>query len=193
MKKKKIIKVTSLGILLIFIVGIAYFNVLFPMKIEPVKIECINWDATYPYVEAFEESYKTGEYDKDTTIIHNFDGTLPSHNPDDYASVYIDIKATNRCFFDHFSVDGYISKIEKNSDMALWSATLSSVISTTVFRTSSSGATINMDLYVKDRSDEEIKEMLRSITIDVVYKGDILGKRTATVQLADVEDITIER
>ena len=192
MKKKIILSIVA--VLLVAIIGVtSYFNFIRPLSINVTEVRCENWDATYVGVNAFEEMYNKGEYNKDTTVIHSFNGKLPSDNPKDYMSVYIDIDVKNRNWFQIYSVDGYISNIEKYQDMALYSATMGDVEETNVFRNSNKVGTIVLDLYVGNHTDDEIKEFVKGITINMSGKGDIIGKKKMSIKLADIDNISIER
>lgn len=192
MKKKIILSIVA--VLLVAIIGVtSYFNFIRPLSINVTEVKCENWDATYVSVKAFEEMYNKGEYNKDTTVIHSFNGKLPSDNPKDYMSVYIDIDVKNRNWFQIYSVDGYISNIEKYQDMALYSATMGDVEETNVFRNSNKVGTIALDLYVGNHTDDEIKEFVKGITINMSGKGDIIGKKKMSIKLADIDNISIER
>lgn len=192
MKKKIILSIVA--VLLVAIIGVtSYFNFIRPLSINVTEVKCENWDATYVSVKAFEEMYNKGEYNKDTTVIHSFNGKLPSDNPKDYMSVYIDIDVKNRNWFQIYSVDGYISNIEKYEDMALYSATMGDVEETNVFRNSNKVGTIVLDLYVGNHTDDEIKEFVKGITINMSGKGDIIGKKKMSIKLADIDNISIER
>lgn len=191
MKKKIILSIVA--VLLVAIIGVtSYFNFIRPLSINVTEVRCENWDATYESIKTFEEMYNKGEYNKDTTVIHNFNGKLPSDNPEDYMSVYIDIDVQNRNWFQRYSVDGYISNIEKYQDMALYSETMGAVEKITVFRNSDKSGTIVLDLYVGNHSDDEIEEFVKSITINMSGKGNIIGKKTMSIKLADLENITLE-
>ena len=192
MKKKIILSIVA--VLLVAIIGVtSYFNFIRPLSINVTEVKCENWDATYVSVKAFEEMYNKGEYNKDTTVIHSFNGKLPSDNPKDYMSVYIDIDVKNRNWFQIYSVDGYISNIEKYQDMALYSATMGDAEETNVFRNSNKVGTIVLDLYVGNHTDDEIKEFVKGITINMSGKGDIIGKKKMSIKLADIDNISIER
>ena len=192
MKKKIILSIVA--VLLVAIIGVtSYFNFVRPLSINVTEVKCENWDATYVSVKAFEEMYNKGEYNKDTTVIHSFNGKLPSDNPKDYMSVYIDIDVKNRNWFQIYSVDGYISNIEKYQDMALYSATMGDAEETNVFRNSNKVGTIVLDLYVGNHTDDEIKEFVKGITINMSGKGDIIGKKKMSIKLADIDNISIER
>ena len=192
MKKKIILSIVA--VLLVAIIGVtSYFNFIRPLSINVTEVRCENWDATYVSVKAFEEMYNKGEYNKDTTLIHSFNGKLPSDNPKDYMSVYIDIDVKNRNWFQIYSVDGYISNIEKYEDMALYSATMGDAEEINVFRNSNKVGTIALDLYVGNHTDDEIKEFVKGITINMSGKGDIIGKKKMSIKLADIDNISIER
>ena len=192
MKKKIILSIVA--VLLVAIIGVtSYFNFIRPLSINVTEVKCENWDATYVSVKAFEEMYNKGEYNKDTTVIHSFNGKLPSDNPKDYMSVYIDIDVKNRNWFQIYSVDGYISNIEKYEDMALYSATMGDAEEINVFRNSNKVGTIVLDLYVGNHTDDEIKEFVKGITINMSGKGDIIGKKKMSIKLADIDNISIER
>lgn len=192
MKKKIILSIVA--VLLVAIIGVtSYFNFIRPLSINVTEVKCENWDATYVSVKAFEEMYNKGEYNKDTTVIHSFNGKLPSDNPKDYMSVYIDIDVKNRNWFQIYSVDGYISNIEKYEDMALYSATMGDAEEINVFRNSNKVGTIALDLYVGNHTDDEIKEFVKGITINMSGKGDIIGKKKMSIKLADIDNISIER
>ena len=92
-----------------------------------------------------------------------------------------------------YSVDGYISNIEKYQDMALYSATMGDVEETNVFRNSNKVGTIVLDLYVGNHTDDEIKEFVKGITINMSGKGDIIGKKKMSIKLDDIDNISIER
>ena len=190
---KKTIKYSVLAVILIIGGYLLYINVINPFVVKPSRVECINWDATYVSIKAFEESYNKNEHDKDTTVIHNFTGKLPSDNPKDYLTVYVHLQGNNRSFVEQYNMDGYISSIKNDDDIALWSYTLGYVVTNNVFRRTQKDATLILDLYVKDKSDEEIEDYIRSINIKMVYTGDILGKRETTISLSDVKDISVER
>lgn len=190
--KKVIIKIGIL--LLIVIIGIcSYFNFIKPVKIEVTDVSCQNWDATYESVKAFEKNYKTKSYDTNKTVVHNFDGKLPSDNPKDYMTVYINVKADNRCWFQPYVIDGYISDIGKYKEMALFSATMSDAEVVRAFRNDYREGQIVLDIYVGKHTDDEIKEFVRSITIAASGEGEIIGKQKTTLKLTDLDKITIER
>lgn len=182
------------AIIITVLVGmVTYYNIIVPITIEVKDVKCENWDATFTAIKAFEENFNKDEYDKDTTKLHNFDGKLPSENPKDYMSVYISLGAKNRSLFESYIIDGVISKIETNQEMALYSTTLGAVERMQVFRNSEKDGMLVLDIYIGDYSDEEIKEFINSITIQTVCKGSLIGKKEMSVSLKNVKDITIER
>lgn len=170
-----------------------YYNFLKPIKIEPKKVVCQNWDATYVSIKAFEEMYLSENYNKSTTVIHSFQGKLPSENPKDYMTVYISLEAKNRCWFDSYIVDGSITEIGKYKEMALFSYTLGEGGTIQVFHNSVKEGTIVLDIYIGNHTDEEIKEFIRSISIETISKGKIMNKKKSTISLENMEEITIER
>lgn len=186
---KKIVFITVVIIILILL----YFNIIMPISVECNKVECINWDATYESIVAFEKNYNEGDYDRNTVLIHSFDGKLPSHNKKDYMTVYINFNVKNRGIIDNFLIDAVVENIENNENMALWSNTAANVEMNTAWRREQAEGTIVMDIYIKDYSNEDIKEFIKGLNIKVVCKGKILGKREFYLKLSDVEKISIER
>lgn len=63
-------------------------------------------DRTYDRIKSLVEDYTSGELNKDI-FIHNFDGKLPSENPNDYMTAYYTLQVKNRRIFDV----GYINSI----------------------------------------------------------------------------------
>lgn len=189
----KKIKVLIISVFVLILGVFLYFNIITPIQIKLTTVMCQNWDATYVGIKAFEEYYANGNYDKDTTILHGFNGKLPSENPKDYMNVYISLQGQNRSCFEAFTVDGYISNIAIYGDMALYSTTVSSVETMQIFRCSEKEGTLVLNIFVGNHTDEQIKEFIQSITIQVNSEGSIFGKRDTIISLADFEEIIIER
>lgn len=190
--KKKILIVIGCILICAFLI-LLYFNLTHPIKVVSVNVVCQNWDATYESLEAFAESYNNGSYNKERTIVHNFNGKLPSDDPKDYADVYIDLTFKNRSPFQHYTIDGYIEKFSKNGEMAICSGIMSDIFFVQVFRMTEKEGRVLLTIYTGDRSDEEIKEMIRGIEMTFVAEGSIIGKQKFDYNLSEVEDITMER
>lgn len=191
MKKKIIIILCILFIICLCVTS--YYNLIHPIKLVSVNVECINWDATYVGLEAFENNYNNGEYNKDKTLIHNFDGKLPSDNPNDYMDVYINLEFENRNLFQAYDVDGYISNFKNNKEMPIYSNIMSDVERVFIFRKSEKTGSIVATLYIADKTDEEVMNMVRGIELKFVANGDYFGKQELEIDLSNVDDITVER
>ena len=55
------------------------------------------------------------------------------------------------------------------------------------------GQNFNARAYAKNLTDDEIKEFVKGITINMSGKGDIIGKKKMSIKLADIDNISIER
>lgn len=190
--RRKLLTIIMIPVVLIVLI-VSYFNLIAPISIRVNNVECINWDATYAAVAGFEENYKNGVYDKNTTVIHSFNGVVPSDDEEDYLSVYINFDVTNRSFFEDFIIDGVVEKIETYPEMALFSFTSSDVETNIAWKHSKAGATILIDLFVGDYSDQEIVEFIKGLTIKMVGDGEFFGQREMKIELKDVENIIIKR
>ncbi|KIR01815.1 hypothetical protein P261_00629 [Lachnospiraceae bacterium TWA4] len=189
-------KTTKIIMSILFILSmsiIVYYNFISPVKIVVTDVKCQNWDATFESIQAFATNYRNGDYDKNTTIIHNFNEMLPSKDPKEYMTIYITLKGTNRCLFEPYLVDGFISKMKNHKDMALYSFTLSDVEPMQLLRSSEREGQLVLDVFIGNRSNEEIKKFVQGLTIWTTNKGKFFGEQKAIVQLDDVEKIYIER
>ena len=195
MKKNiKIITVSIIAILIAILLCVgAYWNLIKPIELEHVSVSCVNWDATYVSLEAFIDEYNSGEYDKDTTLIHNWDGNLPSNNPKDYMDLYIDLDFKNRNLFQTYSIDGYISNYNSDNDMLIYSNTMGAYTNVVAYRSSETGGEILATIYIANLNDDEIKKLVQDISLKIVAKGKFLGTQEINIELSDVEEIDIER
>ncbi|MFP3155710.1 hypothetical protein LQZ18_15030 [Lachnospiraceae bacterium ZAX-1] len=165
------------------------------MSIRVQGIDCITWDATYVSIEAFaNEYYPKDDYDKNTTFIHAFNGTLPSDKPEDYMDIYCSFEVINRSLFDQVYVDALISKLGEHAGNVLWSDSAGSGFGTYLHRLSKDSITFRLAIYIGDMTDDNIKEMVQTMKASALCEGKYLGTREKEIGFKNSKDkITIER
>lgn len=192
MRKKKVVA-AGLLILAIGIAIVVYLNFLRPVKISSVNVSCINLFSSSGEMENYERNLNDGNYNKNTTIIHNYNGALESDDLNDYMMVYINLDFVNRSFLQAYNMDGLITNFKVDSDRPICSYTLTNVLGVNVFRMSEKQGCVIVDICIADKSDEEIKEMIRGIELEFVAKGQYFGEQKIKIGLSDVDDIVIKR
>lgn len=190
MKKKILI---SFSILTLIILGIALYTQIWkPLIIKPKVAECITWDATYDSIEAQAETAITGEYDKTNFFIHSFDNKLPSHNPDDYMTIYCTLEIMNRSIFHMNSVKAVVFELVNYEENVLFSDSSDSVMSGATWRFSSNDETFILDVYVANMDETAVRDLIRGLKAKVIYEGDFIGIREEIIDFADCENVTVE-
>ena len=187
----KIKIITVVTVIAVFCI-LGYTQIYRPVSIQPKKAECITWDATYESIKGFAEAYKSGEYNKNTTFIHAFDGKLPSDNPNDYMTVYCTLEVKNRSIFHMSNLEAIVLELGNHAGNVLYSTSSSDTVGGGVFRFSEKDITFILDVYIGNMDETAIKEMVKGIKAKVMYEGDFTGVKEETIEFSNCNNITIE-
>lgn len=166
-------------------------QIVFTVSAVPVKVNCIKWDNTYEEVVYLAEKYNKNSLDSSEHSF-SFDGTLPSDNPDDYMmiSAFIDIR--NKSYIDNYSVKAVISSADKFEENILFTFDADSVMSIRLHRHEEQSATVMAYAYVGNLSDDEIKELAKSLNASLDAEGTLFGRRKRNVSFKSCQDITVK-
>ncbi len=189
MKKKVIITgcILLVSILVLFI----YTQFIKPIDCKINAISCITWDATYVSLESFHERYHSGDLIEKQQVIYSYDGTLPSNNPKDYMDFYFEVGVNNRSLTDDVDVNVIVSSIDKYKDRVLYGYNSDQMIPGYAHKMSSGQTQILFTAYIANMTDEQIKEMAKSVTIRATAEGENIGSRVQNIS-CDTRNIKIE-
>ena len=171
-------------IVLLVIIGV-YFQFAKPIKVIRSKIDCYiseGADMEYEYISTFAETYEKYEWYKDTTILHSWNGTLPSENPDDYMTINWDITLKNRSSYGSVLVDAHISDITSHKEAVLISHTASHAVAHYMDGFSKRTIWVLATVCIKDLNTAQIEELIKGMTVEVQFSGELMGTRTKTVK-----------
>ncbi len=164
----------------------------------PDRAECVSWDATYESLLSTAERFDTGAAEA-WEHAYSYTGTLPSDDPRDYMNIYLYFTAENKSFIDSYTLGGTLSGAEKYGDRILFYSDADAAYSARLGRRESPGAktaagsSVILDVYVGGLTDEQIKELVGAVTLEVTAKGGIFGTKNVGVSFADCGSVTFDR
>lgn len=193
-KMKRVVKyiISVVALVLMIVFGILlYLNIIAPIKVECIKVECEKQESTYGNIERMLEAYKNDTIDK-YTIVYNLEEDRLSNNPDDYRYVSLRFNWKNRSILEKQTVNCYITEIEPG-DIALYSQETRGIYFITepaVEKGEENEFATGLYIYIANHTDEEIIDMLKSITIHCVMEGKHTGIKEKDIKLSEVYDLS---
>ena len=189
MKKKVII--TGCILLVSLLVLFIYTQFIKPIDCNIKEIRCITSDATYVSIESFDERYHSGDLIENQQVIYSYDGKLPSNNPKDYMDFYFEVEVNNRSLTDDVDVNVIVYSIDKYKDRVLYGYNSDQIIGGYAHKMSSGQIQILFTAYIANMTDEQIKELAKSVTIWATAEGKNI-RRMQNIS-CDTCNITIEK
>lgn len=190
MNKKARIIIIVLGVAIVIVFAlIGYFNIVSPVSVKCVNVECGNSYWLGESINRRVEAYKEGTLGNGI-IVYDLEG-LVSENPDDYRFIAIDLKWKNRSRLEGQQIDAYITKID-TKDMVLYSRDLQENSIKQTYLSPGEEMVYSLDLYINiaNRTDKEVIDMLKTITIYYVTEGERTGIREKEIKLSEVYDLS---
>ena len=190
--KKKIIIITGCTLLACVLVLGIYTQFIKPIDCYIKAVNCITWDATYSSLESFDERYHSGDFSENDQVIYSYDGTLPSNNPKDYMDFYFKVEVNNRSLIEDYGVDVTVFSIDKYSERVLYGYNSDQILPGYVFNMSNQDIEILFTAYVADMTEEQIKEMVKSVIIRTTVEGGDIGSREQNISCNSCDNIVVE-
>lgn len=187
----KKIKITLTALVAFAVAIVLLTQVVFTIKVSPLKAECIAWDATFVSIENQAEQYNFGTLD-DATLAYSFTGELPSRNPNDYMNIYCYFDTANLSFIDKYSINATLKNAEKYPENILFVSNANTTYLSSVDRRDSTNAYIILDVYIGTLDEEQIKELVEGLEITVKAYGDYFGTREKVISYKECKNITVE-
>lgn len=184
--KKKVL--TVMGILVIALLVVQLF---WSPSIKLTVAEVQGSEGTYDSLQYINKCVSNGDELEETTHLISLKDELPSDNPEDYRSVYIRYDVKNHSYLQAQTVSGYIDDIGKYKDRVLVVEDSDGVLPTYVFRGYKDSSYVIMDVYTKNFSEDELRELINSVTLRVETVGDLIGSSSKKISVSEVEDIDI--
>lgn len=186
MKLKKKMYIIIVAIVLL-VIALVYSQYLSPVSFSADTVnftdEGVFESVKYTYSEGFKK-----DNPNDETRYLNEKKDLPSNNPKDYIKVFYSIKANNKSIFDISRVDMLIYEIYKYKDRFLYSYSSSDVINNAVNRLGKSTITCGYYVYIGGLSEDEKKELMKSVSVKLVYQTEFFGTRTKTINMNNIQN-----
>ncbi|AEV67751.1 hypothetical protein [Acetivibrio clariflavus] len=175
-------------VIVIFLVVLAIIILTYTQYIAPISfsIESVNWYITDQMeFDSIKYMYTENFPDPDIQYINEF-AELPSENPNDYMKVFYNIKVKNKSLFDVVGIESLVDEIYKYKDRFLYSVSSSHTLSNSVDRFSNSMIYCDLYIYVAGLSENEREELLKSLSLKLIYKTNFWGTRTENVNTKNV-------
>lgn len=175
-------------VIVIILVVLAIIVLTYTQYIAPISfsVKSVNWYiidqmefGSIKYM--FTENYP----DPDIQYVNEFT-ELPSENPNDYMKVFYSIEAKNKSIFDVVGIESLVDEIYEYKDRFLYSVSSSHTLSNSVDRFSKSMIYCDLYIYVAGLSDNEREELMKSLSLKLIYKTNFWGTRTKTLSTKNV-------
>ena len=190
--KKKVTIITGCILIVSVLVWGIYTQLIKPIDCKIKAISCTTWDATYSSLESFHETYHSGDLEENDRVIYSYDGTLPSDNEKDYMDFYYEVEINNRSLTEDFSVNAIVTSIDKYSERVLYVYNSDQMLPGHVFKMSKGGVKVLFTAYIGDMTDEQIKEMAKSVKIRTTVEGEGIPCRVQNISCGTCNNIEIE-
>ncbi len=194
---KKVFFIAACALLLALIVAAAISQTVFTVSASSERAEITQSDATYPSISAAAERFDSGSA-ADWEHAYSYNGTLPSGDPGDYTSIYLYFTAENKSFLDSYMLDAALKSAGKYSDRILfWSDARASFEAPLRRRESiqskSSGVSfLVLDIYSAGLSEEQLRELVRDIKIEVSASGKFFGTKRIGVSYSSCDAVVFD-
>ncbi|AUG58008.1 MAG TPA: hypothetical protein DCE02_07020 [Ruminiclostridium sp.] len=147
--------------------------------VDDIEFNSIN----YHYSEEYKNSPSNDtQYLTDSEV-------LPSNDKNDYVKVFYNVKAKNKSIFDIVQVDSMVYEIDdKYKDRFLYSYSASCIMVQSVNRLGNSLIPCDVYIYVGGLEEEEIKDLIKSISLKLIYQTEFFGTRTKILDTRNVNE-----
>ena len=180
MKKKIIISITFVIIILLCLLALYYPKV----RIGNVYTE--SYDTTLEHLKSLDEEYhQTGKVKDYNTV--SYQGKLPSTDPKDYMSVYINIETKNYNPLQDYSISAKTDDFLKHKENVLFASSTDNLLPITVNKFTANCETIHYLIYIGDLKEKEIVELVQNTKIKAEIKGTHYGKKTYIIPINNMK------
>ncbi len=184
-------KVVFAVVVIVVLAGIGYglySQVIVPTVFEATEVEVNDLEETDEFVSTFAKECDEGTRVK-TDYPVSYNGKLPSDNPADYKIAYLRFKGVNRSLLDNYNVVGALGNATKYKENIMFACTSDSAFSLRLSRRDNGGTYVILVLYTGNLSEEQIRELINGITLNVKSYGDFSGTRTRTLSYKNCNKI----
>lgn len=188
MGKKKII--IAIGIIVCFILGL-YILVFAKPRVKCTSVKVMSFEnASYSSSEN-RIDYIVASLLEDANIGYDlqlqsfWQGDLPSYEEDDYGILAIDIEVINSTLYDSYGYYLLVDECDNNGILVVTSPQMGQYVFKRCSKTKLPRI-LTLYIYTKDKSKEEIKDMVQSMVLQVPYSNKINDTGSVKISLKDV-------
>lgn len=152
----------------------------------------VYWCSAYDSIEAQAEDVDKGNGSDDYLHVVSYDGKLPSSNPDDYITVYLNFSAKNLSYIQDVAVSAYLEDIGKYKENVLFATDSDGILPMLLYNGYKGDGYIILDVYTGNLKDEQIEELIRSVTVKIVNDKEYMGSSEKVLSYENVDSIEIK-
>ena len=167
---------------------VVYAQIIVPTTFEVTNVEIADMEETDEFVSTFAKECDEGTRVK-TDYPVSYKGKLPSDNSTDYKIAYLRFNGVNRSILDNYNVVGALGNATKYKENIMFACTSDSAFSLRLSRRDNGGTYVILVLYTGNLSEEQIRELINGITLNVKSYGDFSGTRTRTLSYKNCNKI----
>lgn len=188
MLTKKIVLIIIVTFFAVVTGYVVYAQIIVPTTFEVTNVEIADMEETDEFVSTFAKECDEGTRVK-TDYPVSYNGKLPSDNPTDYKIAYLRFNGVNRSLLDNYNVVGALGNAAKYKENIMFACTSDSAFSLRLSRHDNGGTYVILVLYTGNLSEEQIRELINGITLNVKSYGDFSGTRTRTLSYKNCNKI----
>lgn len=188
MLTKKIVLIIIVMFFAVVTGYVVYAQIIVPTTFEVTNVEIADMEETDEFVSTFAKECDEGTRVK-TDYPVSYNGKLPSDNSTDYKIAYLRFNGVNRSILDNYNVVGALGNATKYKENIMFACTSDSAFSLRLSRRDNGGTYVILVLYTGNLSEEQIRELINGITLNVKSYGDFSGTRTRTLSYKNCNKI----
>ena len=192
-KMKKIIIIVA-SVLVLAVVGT---QLLCPLWVIGTRAE-VNMDKdsgemSYVFAKAYVPKNDEVIPPREGEHFISFDGKLPSENPDDYIDINLYFHTQNISLWNDYKIDATLEDASKYKENILMIIDASNPVTESLFKHEKVDARVNLLVYKNSMTEDQIKEMIKSIKLKIKYYGKYLGVIEKTISLDNCTDFKVNK
>lgn len=177
-----------LGLFVIILIIVCIWQLTYCPSVVLSSIEGDSGDGTYDFV--YNNLNKNDNESGFWGYVVN--DSLPSKDDKDYMTVYYNFDVKNISFLQSFSVSADVADTENKKNL-LYVMPSDTILPVHVNRFERKSGTMDINIYTGDMSDKEIKSLIQNISLKIIFKGNLFGKKSLIIKGSSAKDISISK